>query len=201
MRVCVCLAGGGMGAYPTACLACCKMCVKFFFFFFLRGIQRGVFNSANPFSADCQWRVAGEWGEIGEIYKEVGGMVSPPLSLSQGSCCKVIGGSKWLIGDCLTWMWGSGRREREGGGQITALSCHSKLTRWWRSAQLHTDLFILAASPACLALARLLYLPTTAAQPHWVKTAPAHILKAWKVSDYSLFSFFLMCFIPPPACE
>lgn len=79
---CVCLAGGGMGAYPTACLACCKMCVKFFFFFFLRGIQRGVFNSANPFSADCQWRVAGEWGEIGEIYKEVGGMVSPPLSLS-----------------------------------------------------------------------------------------------------------------------
>lgn len=57
-------------------------CVLSFSSFFLRGIQRGVFNSANPFSADCQWRVAGEWGEIGEIYKEVGGMVSPPLSLS-----------------------------------------------------------------------------------------------------------------------
>jgi len=52
---------------------------------------------------------------------------------------------------------GAGVRGR-GGGKITALSCHGKLARWRRSAQLHTDLFIPSASPACSALARARYL-------------------------------------------
>lgn len=57
-------------------------------------------------------------------------------------------------------------RGGRGGGEITALSCHSKLTRRRRSARLHTDLFIPPASPACSALARPFYLPAAAVQPH-----------------------------------
>ncbi len=59
-----------------------------------------------------------------------------------------------------------GRARREGVDEITALSCHSKLTRRQRSARLHTDLFIPPASPACSALARPLYLPAAAVQLH-----------------------------------
>lgn len=43
------MSSGWNGAYPTACLACCKMCVKVFFF-----ERVGGGYSANPFAADCK---------------------------------------------------------------------------------------------------------------------------------------------------
>lgn len=85
-----------------------------------------------------------------------------PPSLCQDNCREVIKGSERLVGDQVDLEVREEGEDRDGGGrrgEITALSCRSRLPQRRRSALLHTDLFI----PPRLASPRLLGLRTAAA--------------------------------------